>query len=308
MARFIPLLRGGLLYLSKQASLRRWAESSPAARRLTSRFIAGLHLNDAIRAAEAVRSWGALASLDYLGENVTRLEEAERTRDAYLAALEEIQRRRLDSTVSVKVTALGLDISEEACRRNCEALVERAHQVGTLIEFDMEDSRYTDRNLAIVRDLHARYGSVRAVIQAYLYRSDADIEDLCTRRVPVRLCKGAYNEPPEVAFQSKDEVDANFRRLMRRLLKGGEYPAIATHDERMIEEAMEYATGLGLGPERYEFQMLYGVRRGLQQRVVAMGKRLRLYIPYGEAWYPYFMRRLAERPANIGFVLRGLFD
>jgi proline dehydrogenase len=240
-----------------------------------------------------------------LGESVKSLEEAERSRDAYLGALDQIATLGLQATVSIKLTQLGLDFSETACRANVEQLVQRAKAIGTSVEIDMELSGYVDRTLALVSDLHARFGSVRAVIQAYLYRSESDIEDLCRQSIPVRLCKGAYKEPSDVAFPQKLEVDRNYVRLMTKLLECGTYPAIASHDERIISQAVQYVKERNITPDRFEFQMLYGIRRDLQRRL-AEGYRLRLYVPYGDAWYPYFMRRLAERPANVLFLVRNL--
>jgi proline dehydrogenase len=299
----ISLLRNTFLYLSRQKQARRWMETSSVAHRLTSRFIAGLELADAVRVASELQRAGMLASLDYLGENVTDLADAAAARDAYLAAIRTVY--PLQSTVSMKVTALGLDISDEACRANAESLVRLACDTGTRVEFDMEDSSYTDRNLKLVHQIHkAHGGGVRAVIQAYLYRSEADIHALCDDRIPVRLCKGAYKEPPEVAFPDKSDVDANFVKLMKLLFDRGTYPAIATHDDAMIEATLRYVRERHVRSDRFEFQMLYGVRRDLQQRMVAEGYRVRSYVPYGAAWYPYFMRRLAERPANVLFLAK----
>jgi proline dehydrogenase len=301
----IPALRGAFLYLSRQKNLRDWMETSRFARPLTARFIAGLTLEDAVRVATELRQTGMLASLDYLGENVSTLDEAAHARDAYLAALRATS--SLQATVSMKQTALGLDISEEACRANCEALARAACDAGTRVEMDMEDSSYTDRYLKIVHEVHEKHpGGVRAVIQAYLYRSEADIQALCDARVPVRLCKGAYKEPESVAFPKKADVDANYVRLMKLLFDRGTYPGIATHDDAMIAETLRYIREKGIGADRFEFQMLLGVRRDLQKRIVKEGYRLRLYVPYGAAWYPYFMRRLAERPANVLFLARNL--
>ncbi|MGH9630515.1 MAG: proline dehydrogenase family protein, partial [Bryobacteraceae bacterium] len=230
MSAFIPILRGSFLYLSRQSWLRRWTETSPIARSFTSRFVAGLTLEDGLEVCRALAKETMQASLDYLGENVETLEEARFSRDAYLTALRRIARSELDATVSMKVTALGLDLSEDACSENTEALVQKAAQVGSRIEMDMESSEYTERNLTIVRDMHLRYpGCVRAVIQAYLHRSENDIRELCRLKIPVRLCKGAYKESPSIAFPNKKDVDANFVRLMKLLLDGGTYPAIATH-------------------------------------------------------------------------------
>jgi proline dehydrogenase len=249
---------------------------------------------------------GILASLDHLGESVKSLEEAGRSRDAYLGALDQIAALGLQATVSVKLTQLGLDFSEDDCRINVEQLVQRARAIGTSVEVDMESSEYVDRTLALVSGLHKRFGGVRAVIQAYLYRSESDIEDLCRQSIPVRLCKGAYKEPSDVAFPQKADVDQNYVRLMTKLFERGTCPAIASHDERIIQQAVQYGKERNIAPDRFEFQMLYGIRRDLQRRLVSDGYRLRLYVPYGDAWYPYFMRRLAERPANLLFLVRNL--
>jgi proline dehydrogenase len=307
VSAFIPLLRGSLLHLSKQPTLRRWMETSPSANRLTSRFIAGLTLDDALRVATSLRDQNTLATLDYLGENVTTLAEAAAARDNYLRALERIADLRLGSTISVKVTALGLDLSERACFDNLAVLVDKAHAMGARVEMDMEASPYTDRTLRLVHAMHTRHqGSVRAVIQAYLYRSAADVDALCREQIPVRLCKGAYQEPPEVAYQLKTDVDANFVRLTETLFDRGTCPAIATHDSAILDHADLYIRERRINAEQFEFQMLYGVRRDLQRAMLKLGYALRLYVPYGTAWYPYFMRRLAERPANVGFILRNV--
>jgi proline dehydrogenase len=281
-------------------------ETSSAAERVTSRFIAGHTLEREVAVCRRLNAEGILASLDHLGESVKSLEEAERSRDAYLGALDQIATLGLQATVSIKLTQLGLDFSEAACRANVEQLVERAKSIGTSVEIDMESSGYVDCTLALVSDLHARFGSVRAVIQAYLYRSESDIEDLCRQSIPVRLCKGAYKEPSDVAFPHRLEVDRNYVRLMTKLLECGTYPAIASHDERIISQAVQCVKEQNITPDRFEFQMLYGIRRDLQRRFVTEGYRLRLYVPYGDAWYPYFMRRLAERPANVLFLVRNL--
>ncbi|HET8549394.1 MAG TPA: proline dehydrogenase family protein [Bryobacteraceae bacterium] len=307
MSAFIPMLRGSFLYLSKQPTLRRWMETSRSANRLTSRFIAGLTLDDAIRVAASLRDQNTLATLDHLGENVTTLAEASGAREAYLRALDRIAHLRLGATISVKVTALGLDISEQACFDNLAVLVDRAHAIGTSVEMDMESSQYTERTLRLVHAMQARHpGGVRAVVQAYLYRTAADVEALCREHIPVRLCKGAYQEPPEVAWQLKTEVDASFLRLMERLFDRGTCPAVATHDAQILDHADVYIRRRGINAGQFEFQMLYGVRRDLQRALLKLGYSVRLYVPYGTAWYPYFMRRLAERPANVGFILRNM--
>ena len=281
-------------------------ETSSAAERVTSRFIAGHTLEREVVVCRRLNAEGILASLDHLGESVKSLEEAERCRDAYLGALEQIGTLDLKATVSIKLTQLGLGFSEGECRANVEQIVQRAKANGTTVEIDMESSEYVDRTLALVSSLHAKYGSVRAVIQSYLYRSESDIDDLCRQSIPVRLCKGAYKEPSDVAYPHKADVDRNYVRLMTKLLEQGVDPAIASHDERIVQQAVQSAKERNIAPDRFEFQMLYGIRRDLQRRLVSDGYRLRLYVPYGDAWYPYFMRRLAERPANVLFLVRNL--
>jgi len=299
-------VRAFLLFLSRRKSLRKWLEKSPLARRLAARFVAGDTLADALEAGRRINSEGISLTLDHLGENVSSTAEAEASRDVYLQALEEIARNGIRCNVSLKLTQFGIDISEQACRANVEQLARRAKELNNFVRVDMESSNHTERTLQLVTDLHAQYGTVGAVIQAYLYRSEKDIEMLCRRGIRVRLCKGAYLEPPEVAFQRKADVDKNFVDLMKLLLATGTYPAIATHDPKMIEETKNFARGKNITPESFEFQMLYGIRRDLQRRLVAEGYRLRLYVPFGKAWYPYFMRRLAERPANLIFFARNL--
>ncbi|MDX2178931.1 MAG: proline dehydrogenase family protein [Bryobacteraceae bacterium] len=294
------MLRSALLYLSRQPSLRRWAETSKFAAPLTHRFVAGNTLAEAIAVCRKVNREGVAVSLDHLGENVSTAAEAAQSRETCLQAIAKISDERLNSTVSIKLTQFGLDLGDAICRDNVAPVVERAKAAGTRVEFDMESSGYVDRTLAIVAAMHERYGCVRAVIQAYLYRSEKDIERLSAAGIPVRLCKGAYKEPPEVAFERKADVDANYLKLAKALLERGVDPALATHDDRMVR------AGDGHASDRFEFQMLYGVRRDLQRSMVEQGRRLRLYVPYGEAWYPYFMRRLAERPANVLFLAKSV--
>jgi len=299
-------LRRTILYLSRNKALREWVEISPAARRLSSRFIAGSKLEDAIRVCRAIRADGITATLDYLGENVKSLDEAAACRDRYLTMLQAMQKAEVEPNVSLKLTQFGLDLSESACAENVAALVKAAAEIGGFVRIDMEGSAYTDRTLALVTRLHREHGACGTVIQAYLRRSQADIEVLEHERIRVRLVKGAYLEPPDVAFPDKAHVDLNYLALAKGLLTGGEYPAIATHDEGMIEAVERFLSEKGIGRDRFEFQMLYGIRRDLQRRLVKEGYRLRLYVPFGEAWYPYFMRRLAERPANLLFFARNL--
>lgn len=300
------MLRTTFLFLSRQRTLRRWFETSNLSKKITSRFVAGLTLDDELRVCRALSSERILSTLDRLGENVNTLDEAAAARDSYLASLERLAELNIGATVSIKLTQFGLDFSTEQCLANVRMLVERARSLGTRIEIDMESSEYVDRTLEIVRRLHADTGAVRAVIQAYLRRTAADIASLCEAGIPVRLCKGAYDEPASVAFETKAEVDRNYVEQTRVLLERGAYPAIASHDPKMIDAALSRAKELGLASDRFEFQMLYGIRRDLQKRLVDEGYRLRLYVPYGDAWYPYFMRRLAERPANVFFLLRNM--
>jgi proline dehydrogenase len=294
------MLRSTFIFLSQQKGLRRWMENSSFAKPLTRRFIAGNTLEEALLACQKIHKQGILITLDYLGESVTERQAAIASRDSCLAALRRIGELGLPATVSIKVTQIGLDIDETLCYDNARLLVQAAQAIGSRVEFDMESSDYVDRTLRIVERLHEEFGRVRAVIQAYLLRSEADIAELNRRKLPVRLCKGAYAEPPERALQEKAEVDANYVKLARHLLEEGAYPAIATHDDNMIAPAKSFPK------DAFEYQMLYGVRRDLQQRLVAEGYRVRVYVPYGEAWYPYFMRRLAERPANVLFILRSM--
>jgi proline dehydrogenase len=282
-------------------------ENSSISRRLTARFIAGRTLEEGIRVLQDLAGQRILGTLDFLGENVTSLDEAAHSRDAYLQAQCAIEKANLPATVSIKLTQFGLDLSEQACRANVIELIERARKMNSRVEIDMESSEYTDRTLGVVTELQDKFpGALRAVIQAYLYRSEDDIRRLSERQIPVRLCKGAYSEPPNVAFPRKDEVDANYCKLMKVLLDHGTYPAIASHDETIVHAALRHVREQNIAPDRFEFQMLYGIRRDLQRKLVAEGYRLRLYVPYGDAWYPYFMRRLAERPANLVFLARNL--
>ena len=299
-------LRRTILYLSRHKALRNWVETSPSARRLSSRFVAGSRLVDALEVCRKIHADGITATLDYLGENVKTLDEAAACRDMYLRILRAMEAAGLEPNVSIKLTQFGLDLSESACGENVGALVKAAADLGGFVRIDMESSQYTDRTLALVTRLHREHGACGTVIQAYLRRSAEDIERLEAERIRVRLCKGAYLEPPEIAFEAKEQVDRNYLELARTLLTTGEYPAIATHDEQIINTVESFVTSKVIPPNRFEFQMLYGIRRDLQRRLVGEGYRLRLYIPFGEAWYPYFMRRLAERPANLLFFVRHL--
>lgn len=300
-------MRNFLLFLSQQGWLRSWAETSATANRLASRFVAGENLEQALAVARRLNSEGIAFTLDHLGESVTTLSEAAAARDVYLQTLDAIHRDGLHGNVSLKLTQFGLDVDPVACRSNVEAVVRRAAEFGSFVRFDMESSDYTGRTLDLAASLHQQHRTVGVVIQASLYRSRRDIEDLCDHGIRVRLCKGAYLEPPERAFHAKSAVDRNYIELMQLLLDRGVFPAIATHDERMIEATRQYVEARSIPRDAFEFQMLYGIRRDLQRKLVAEGYPMRVYLPFGRAWYPYYMRRLAERPANVLFLLRHLW-
>jgi proline dehydrogenase len=300
-------VRKFFLFLSRQKQLRRWMETSPSARRLATRFVAGETLDDALDVSRRLNQERITVTLDHLGESVTTLDEAAEARDVYLRTAGAIHDSGIQGNVSLKLTQFGLDLSYDRCLENVEQLAACAAARNQFVRIDMESSEYVDRTLQLVRDLYGRHGNVGVVIQAYLHRSKQDVEDLCARGIRVRLCKGAYLEPAAVAFPDKADVDRNYVELMKVLLDRGVYPAIATHDEKMIAATKEYAAARKIGRDAFEFQMLYGIRRDLQRQLVAEGYRLRLYVPFGRAWYPYYMRRLAERPANVFFILRNLF-
>ena len=300
------MLRNVLLFLSEQPHLRGWMETSPIAERMTRRFVAGKSLDLELGVCRRLNREGILVTVDHLGEKVTSGDEAGASLDAYLEALRRIAAERLDASVSIKLTQFGLDLSEDLCGRNVERLVAAAREVGGFVEIDIESHEYVDRTLAIGARMHERLGGVRNAIQAYLYRSEEDVRALCRKGVPVRLCKGAYREPASAAFPRKSQVNENYRRLTEVLLEQGAYPALATHDPKMIDHAVRFAARKGIPKAGFEFQMLYGIRRDLQARLAGEGYRVRLYVPYGDAWYPYFMRRLAERPANLLFLAKNL--
>ena len=304
-------LRRTILYLSRHKALRNWVETSPSARRLSSRFVAGSQLDDALDVCRKVRADGITATLDYLGENVKSLDEAAACRDMYLRMLHAMQAAGVEPNVSLKLTQFGVDFSLEACQANVAELVRTAASLGGFVRIDMEGSAYTDRTLELVRRVHLQHGACGAVLQAYLHRSANDLASLVQQGIRIRLCKGAYLEPPEIAFPEKADVDRHYIGLAHHLLGAtqthpGYYPALATHDERIIDRIERFAANNGISRENFEFQMLYGIRRDLQKRLVEDGYRMRLYVPFGEAWFPYFMRRLAERPANVLFLVRNV--
>lgn len=300
-------LRRALLFLARQPVVRRWVETSGVTQKLAHRFVAGSTLDQALEVCRRAHSEGIATTLDYLGENVTSLEDAAACRDTYVRMLTALHAAGLEPNVSLKLTQFGLDLSAEVCEANVAELVERAAQLGGFVRIDMEASQYTERTLAIASRLYARYGACGTVIQAYLHRSAADVGALAPTGIRIRLCKGAYLEPAEVAFEDKGEVDSAYATLAETLLQQATYPAIATHDENLIRRVRSWVAANAIDPARFEFQMLYGIRRDLQKQLIAAGFRLRLYVPFGEAWYPYFMRRLAERPANLLFLLRNIF-
>ncbi|PYT67866.1 MAG: proline dehydrogenase [Acidobacteria bacterium] len=301
------MLRSALLKLSENEKFGTWVTSNGTTRRMARRFVAGETLEEALAAAQRCNEAGMMVSLDHLGENVASTSDAQRSRDAYLEIFEAIAQERLQANVSCKLTQLGLDINNEFCTGLVLSIVERAASLDNFLRIDMEGSAYTQRTVDLVKRIRARNPAVGTVIQSYLYRSEKDVADLLSRGCRIRLCKGAYKEPEEVAFPKKADVDGNYVRLMQMLISSGFYHAIATHDPRMIGATIRYAAAKGISKDDFEFQMLYGVRADLQRRLVKDGYRLRIYIPFGNEWLAYFMRRLAERPANVGFILRNLF-
>ncbi len=294
--------------LSESKMLRAVAERSTIGRKLSSRFVAGMTVEDALQATARTNTLGMTVSVDNLGENVTNVEEARHSAALYREMLDEITERKLKANVSLKLTHMGLDVDEPLSRKIAADLVAHAGSLDNFVRIDMEGSPYTQKTLDIVRELHGKHpGRVGAVIQAYLKRSEDDVRKLCAEGIRIRLCKGAYKEPPEIAFQAKEDVDANFVSLMKIMLKSGVYHGIATHDPAMIDATKAFARGENISPTTFEFQMLYGVRRDLQEGLVRDGWGMRVYIPFGTEWYPYLMRRLAERPANALFILKNLF-
>ena len=299
------MLRTFLLYLSRQPGIFRFVRHNGLAKRFASRFVAGETIASACDAVAELNAKGITATLDLLGESVTNEAEARETGRQYLALLDEMARRKLDANVSVKLTALGQDIRDELCESVTTEILAKAKTLDSFVRLDMEGSPYTQRTLDFFAErLYPTYpGQVGIVLQSALRRTLDDIEWAIAKGCRVRLCKGAYLEPATVAFPEKKDVDATYVEGMRRLLARGHYPGIATHDETIITEVQRFARAEGIGPERFEFQMLYGVRRDLQERLVRDGWRVRVYVPFGTQWYPYLMRRLAERPANIAFIL-----
>ena len=305
----MPFLRSTFIALSKNRLLRHFGERSSLGVKLSSRFVAGMEVDDALRVAEAVNKQGMSVSLDSLGESVTSEAEAHKAAEVYHRLLDAIAARKLNANVSVKLTQLGLLLSNELAEGIAGNLVQHARSVDNFVRIDMEDSSLTQITLDIVRRLHARpglRGAVGTVIQSYLYRSQSDVEQLVAEGIRIRLCKGAYKEPADVAFPKKADVDKSYVRLSCMLLDSPIFHGLATHDEDMIAQARCFASLHGIDPGHYEFQMLYGVRRDLQRQLLKEGCNVRVYVPFGHEWYPYFMRRLAERPANVLFLAKSL--
>ena len=305
------MLRATFIALSESRWLRGVAERSRLGQRTSARFVAGTEVADAVRAAAAVNQFGAGVSIDNLGENVTNADEARASAQLYHDLLDEIAKDKLNANISLKLTHMGLDVDENMAYEIVRGLVAKAASMSpkNFVRVDMEGSPYTQRTLDFVHELHrvpGNEGSVGAVIQSYMRRAEADVEKLLSERIRIRLCKGAYKEPEDIAFQKKSEVDASYVKLMKVLLKSGVYHGLATHDEAIIKEAKAFATRENIPRNSFEFQMLHGIRRDLQQGLVKEGWGVRVYIPFGTEWYPYFMRRLAERPANVLFIAKNL--
>jgi proline dehydrogenase len=309
------MLRSFFLYLSAAPNARKTLMALPFATRVARRFVAGDTLDDAIRVVQTLNKKGLLVSLDHLGENVNSEADANRAVQAYLDLLARIAVTGVNSNVSLKLTQLGLDIGEDVCLTNMRRILQYAQERSNFVRIDMEGSDYTERTLKIFRSLREDYGfkNVGVVIQAYLYRSEQDVRELSAEGVNIRLCKGAYKEPPEIAFPEKADVDKNYIKLMQIYLADearatGAYIGVATHDDNMINATKAFAAEHQIGKDKFEFQMLYGIRPQAQEQLVTEGYKVRVYVPYGSEWYPYFMRRLAERPANVWFIVKNLFS
>jgi proline dehydrogenase len=305
------MLRTFFVRLSENPSLRTFAESSSLGRRVSNRFVAGTEIADAVRATQTINRASMSVSIDNLGENVTNPDEARHSAQLYHQILDAIVANQLNANISLKLTHMGLDVDEKLAREIVSGLVAKAAAMDPpgFVRVDMEGSPYTQRTLDFVHELHAMPGNANAVgtvIQSYLRRSESDVEKLLAERIRIRLCKGAYKESAEIAFPLKSDVDANYIKLMKILMKSGIYHGLATHDETIIQQAQAFAIREKLSRDSFEFQMLYGIRRDLQRKLARDGWRVRIYIPFGSEWYPYFMRRLGERPANVLFIARNL--
>ncbi|HKY42185.1 MAG TPA: proline dehydrogenase family protein [Pyrinomonadaceae bacterium] len=302
------ITRSALIWLSRHEGLKDFATNFKVFKKLTTRFVAGDTIDEVIPIIHEINAENSTASFDHLNESVESATEAEREVEEYLNILAKIDEKHVRSNVSIKLTQFGLGIDPELAYRNARRVVEEAHRRGNFVRVDMEDSKVTQVTIDIFKRLRAEFGlnDVGIVLQSYLYRTYADAEELVKLPARIRICKGAYFEPPEVAYADKKDVDANYVKVMKLLLSSDIYHGIATHDPKMIDATIDFATHEGIGKEKYEFQMLFGVRRDLQRQLARDGFNVRVYVPYGKHWYPYFMRRLAERPANIWFVLKNL--
>lgn len=303
------VLRRVVLGVADVSVVRRFFAGNALARALVDRFVAGETLEAAMEVTRSISEQGLRVTLDQLGENVTTVAEATNAVETYASILREMHAAGIEPNISVKLTMLGLDLGDEVARDNMRPILDTAREVNGFVRIDMEGSPYADRTMRIFSQLHDQYPvEVGIVIQAYLYRAAHDVANMIDRNARVRLVKGAYAEPATVAYQAKKDIDDNFVRLMKQLLEKGRFPAIATHDPAIIEATITFARENDIAPDRFEFQMLYGVRRAEQTRLKAEGWGMRVYVPYGTEWYPYFTRRIAERPTNAFFVLRQLFD
>lgn len=303
------MLRSAFLYLADQKQIFRFVRNNRLAKSFANRFVAGETLDSALTAVARLNARGITASLDLLGESVRNEAEAEVAGEAYITMLDRIHEQKADTNVSVKLTAMGLDISEDLCIAIMHRILARARDYSSFVRIDMESSEYTQRTLDLFeRRLFPAYPeNVGIVLQSYLFRTFADVERAILIKARVRICKGAYKEPETVAYPEKKDVDSNYIRCMHELMLHGNYPGIATHDEAIIKEAKRFAKENDIASDRFEFQMLYGVRRDLQDKLVREGYRMRVYVPFGTQWYPYLMRRLAERPANVAFLTGSMF-
>ncbi len=304
------MLRSFFIALSGSQGVRSMAENSAVGQKLSRRFVAGATMEELIAATIAMNRVGVRVSIDSLGENVANREEALHSKALYHRLLDEIERRKLDANVSLKLTHMGLDVDESLARATVAELLEHAIAIGSFLRIDMEGSAYTQRTLDLVRQLHRQptaAGHIGAVLQAYFYRTAEDAALLCSEGIRIRLCKGAYREPPSIAYPRKRDVDANYLKVARQLLKSGVFHGLATHDEKIINAIKAWALREGVPRTAFEFQMLHGIRRDLQESLARDGWGVRCYIPFGTEWYPYFMRRLAERPANVLFLAKNYF-
>lgn len=306
----MPFLRSAFITLSEAKSIRHIAENSSMAQKISHRFVAGMHLEEALNVCRELNAAGLSVTLDALGENVEDQDHALRSGETYHTMLDRIAEMKLDANVSLKLTQMGMDLGTEVAEDIVRSLAQHAQHLNNFVRVDMEGSAYTQATLDIVQKLHAEPAvadSVGVVVQAYLYRTEKDVHDLLANGIRMRLCKGAYKEPASLAFPAKRDVDANYVKLMKVLMTSGTFHGLATHDEAIIAEAKRFATEQKLDRSSFEFQMLYGIRRDLQTSLIREGYRVRVYVPFGKEWYPYFMRRLAERPANVFFLAKNLF-